>query len=163
MGTQFDTFDGARFAFNDRGCKYIVMQPAPHNIDHRAKISVHIQSNMENLVNPNDNSAYINLPKIISINYNGSEIVLKASSAGLGDSPTNVMIDGTDHTIKLPYFDAVKNIEIRKVKSMFTVCKLGNFFQLYFDGSKSAYIIGSNAFKNNVSKKIIKNISKFIY
>ena len=153
MGTQYETFDGMQYAFNDMGSKYTIIEPAPDNTDYRANFTIATQSNTESLINENDESAYINLPKMIFISYNGNDIILKATSIGLGSSPTSVYINGIDYTTKLPYIDENSNIVIRKLTNIFTGFQIGSHISLNFDGSKSFFITVSNVLKNKVRNK----------
>nr|USV32559.1 SCO-spondin1 [Dugesia japonica] len=150
MGTQFNTFDGAKFAFNDAGCQYVVVEPAPNNSDERANVVVSVQSNTEDIFSSDSSDVFINKPKIINIKVNGSEIILKATTPGLGDSPTNIFVDGEDHTTKQLYKISDKNIYVRKLTNIYTEVSIGSHFKLYFDGSKTLYIKASDVLKNNV-------------
>lgn len=150
MGTQFETFDGAKFAFNDMGGRFSLVEPAPGNTDKRADIRVFVQSNLERLTNENDDSSYVNLPKIVIIRYNGIEISLKSSSLEFGDNPTNVVIAGEDYTNRLPFENDDKDIQVSRYTDIYTGVRIGSQFMVAFDGRKTVTIIASNALKNKV-------------
>lgn len=152
MGTQYETFDGAKFTFNDMGSRFSLVQPATDNKDPSADINVEFESNIETIKDENDEYEYINLPKIFFIRHNGTEIILKGTSSELGDRPANVYIDGADYTTKLPYTDDKKHIAVVKLTNIFIGVKISNHFAVVFDGSKSAVFRADSQLKNKVRK-----------
>lgn len=149
-------------SFDDAGCKYILVQPKESSTESRAQVSLKIQSNSAMNANKNQFSTYNNLPKILTVSYNKSVIVLRASSPLLGQAHVAVYVDDKDFSNKLPYHDKDRNIRIRKLTSIYTRVSIGSFFEVFFDGSRSVYIKVAKALKGNVGGPNMKAMFTFI-